>query len=190
MQENDSDLVTFAEAARLSGIHRNTIKNWQKAGRLQTAQKVLSNGIETWLVSLAEIQELVRRSNSPLIGSQPNTTNIPPNMPPNDTQSPPSPEKGNNLSVIPNDFLKPLADVVERQNELIERQSEKIADLSLQVGELRGRLGAIEERQPVPATSEPPRQTAPNVWKIYFFVAVAAIVCAVIAVLILKYLIH
>lgn len=179
---------TIQDAAIATGLHPNTIRNWIKQGRIKSASQVIQNNVKVWVVDLQEVRQLAGKLGD---NTGNNTGNTTADMPPFEPQSPPSPDKGNSLNLIPEKLLEPLANVIQSQNDLIKEQGEKIADLSLQLGKVQGRLEAIEEnnqqRQP-PAQLEQPAQ--PNIWKIFFFVAVAAIVCAVIAVLILKYLIH
>ena len=42
--------LPFKQISQDLGIHPNTLKNWQKAGRLPSAEKVKVNGKFTWLV--------------------------------------------------------------------------------------------------------------------------------------------
>ena len=42
--------VTLSEAARILGVHRNTIRNWVMAGKLTTGEKhQRSEGVEQWI---------------------------------------------------------------------------------------------------------------------------------------------
>lgn len=185
---NYSANSTIQDAAIATGLHPNTIRNWIKQGRIKSAQQVIQNNVKVWLVDLQEVRQLAGKLSDNTDNNTGNTTS---EMPPFEPQSPPQPEKGNSLNLIPEKLLEPLANVIQSQSDLIKEQGEKIADLSLQLGKVQGRLEAIEEnnQQRQPQTM-PERSARPNIWKIYFFVAIAAIIAAAIAVLILKFLIH
>ncbi len=48
--------VTLSQAAKILGVHRNTIRNWVMAGKLTTGEKhQRSDGVEQWTVSEDEI---------------------------------------------------------------------------------------------------------------------------------------
>ena len=48
--------VTLSEAARILGVHRNTVRNWVMAGKLVSGEKQQrSGGVEQWTVDEGEI---------------------------------------------------------------------------------------------------------------------------------------
>ncbi len=59
MQE---DKITFSAAAKLAGVHFNTLRNWRGSGRLKTASKDIIDGVPTWVVALQEVKELAAKS--------------------------------------------------------------------------------------------------------------------------------
>ena len=71
------DKIPFSEAAKLAGIHPNTIRNWRKAGKLKTTEKVIENGIEVWMVDPAEVSQVALQPKSSNPDNNPNTVNIP-----------------------------------------------------------------------------------------------------------------
>jgi excisionase family DNA binding protein len=54
--------LTLSEAADLLGVHRNTIRNWIKAGKLPSADKHRDgDGVDRWTIDEDEILAMRRR---------------------------------------------------------------------------------------------------------------------------------
>ena len=71
------DKVPFSEAAKLAGIHPNTIRNCRKAGKLKTAEKVLENGIEVWIIDPAEVSQVTLQARPNIPVNNNNDVNTP-----------------------------------------------------------------------------------------------------------------
>lgn len=50
---------SFATVAKALGIHTNTLKNWQKAGKLPSAEKAIIKGVTTWMCDIDEAREVL-----------------------------------------------------------------------------------------------------------------------------------
>ncbi len=69
------DLITFAAAAKELDVHPNTLKNWQRTGRLITAQKRKHNGVITWMVALDDARQVGQQSPAIIEGESYNSYN-------------------------------------------------------------------------------------------------------------------
>jgi len=56
--------IRMTEAAKLVGVHRNTLRNWRTSGKLKSAEKVQENGAPIWYVDQAEVEAVHALSNS------------------------------------------------------------------------------------------------------------------------------
>lgn len=168
------DKVSFQEAAKQAGVHLNTVKNWRKAGKFKTAQKVLENGHELWLVDPAEVVQIARqaRQNLPDIAEQSvvdlgenkvdnrsDAQTTQPNWPPTgqnaeelpSTQSAQglAPALEQNLTFFRESIVRPLVeDLARARTELGEAKEE--------IGTLKERLRALEASQPLPQPTPAP----------------------------------
>lgn len=133
------DKVPFSEAARLAGIHPNTIRNWRKAGKLKTCEKVFENGIEVWIVDPDEISKVGLQKVAPGDNNNNNSVNTP-DVKPDFTLAPPGPAFEQSLVFMRESVVKPLTD-------LIERQSNQIKDMSEEIGTLKERVKQLEAAQ-------------------------------------------
>jgi hypothetical protein len=164
--------VTFAQAARPLGIHPNTLKNWQRSGRLSSAEKQLVKGVATWLVDPAEVAAVAlqhvstpdnTRQPSPdrpdIAGGQPrqsepdNPTTL---IQPNTTTT------GNNIDqnimLWRDSLVAPLTAQLERQFNRIEELARENVNLIRDKEELAGRVRELEDRLIArEAVQEPPQ---------------------------------
>jgi hypothetical protein len=148
------DKIPFNEAARLAGIHLNTLRNWQKAGKLKTAEKIIENGRELWIVDPSEVESLssqhVKKIDTNTADSI-DTNNAPPGEPGPAT----SPAFEQSLALIRESVVRPLTDLVASQNSRIE-------ELSLELGELRAELRHLKAQAGAQPASEVESNTTPN----------------------------
>jgi len=118
--------VTFSEASKRAGVHINTIRNWRRAGRLKTAQLVVENGSEVWLVELDEILAIAGGGGSQRSNSTDNNF-VNDNINNAGTQA----------------LANLLTERAELQRALTEAQEARRKDAN-QIGELAGQLRAVE----------------------------------------------
>lgn len=53
-----SDRITMTEAADLAGVHRNTIRNWAKSGKLTSAVLEDEDGVKVWRIDRDEVEQV------------------------------------------------------------------------------------------------------------------------------------
>lgn len=141
--------ISFSEAARLAGIHPNTIRNWRKAGKLKTTEKVLEKGIEVWIVDPEEITHFALQARPSGDTNNTNTVNNPNNV----VSSLGSPQMAGfeqSLLFMRESVVKPITD-------LVERQSTQIKEMSEELGTLKERIRQLELKQaeaPVPGSEQ------------------------------------
>jgi hypothetical protein len=157
------DKVSFQDAAKQAGVHFNTVKNWRKAGKFKTAEKVIENGRELWLVDPAEVIQVARQSKQGLSEIQDNVhvhidgTNID-----NDrsdvyttqTKAPPSSQSistsqalEQNLTLIRESIVRPLV-------EANERQAVRLEEMARENERLKERVKQLEAGQAAPVVVE------------------------------------
>lgn len=142
--------VSFSEAARLAGIHPNTIRNWRKAGKLKTTEKVLEKGIEIWIVDPGEITQLALLAHP----SQDTNNNNPVNTPNIEIGSLESSQAAGfeqSLLFMRESVVKPLTDLVERQSNQIKEMSEELGSLKEHIRQLEAKQAETPTPQPVQA---------------------------------------
>ncbi|WJW70417.1 hypothetical protein OZ401_005101 (plasmid) [Candidatus Chlorohelix allophototropha] len=54
----DMRRLTFTEAAKEAGIHPNSIRNWNKAGKLTTVRSDIIRNQQTWTVEMWEVLQI------------------------------------------------------------------------------------------------------------------------------------
>lgn len=152
--------VPFGEAATNAGVHFNTLRNWRKAGKLRTAEKVIENGRELWLVEQEEVDNMSRQSRQNLPKTPANYhVNIdgvnPANDPPTEVTNGPglstTPALEQTLIFMRESVVRPLVEANERQAARLEEMAEEI-------GNLKERIRQLEARQA--ENIEPARQVA------------------------------
>ena len=137
-------LVTFSEAAKRAGIHPNTIRNWRKAGRLKTAQKVVENNSEVWLVELDEVLSVAGQGVSQR-AYNPNNSFIGDNVNPTP----------NNSLLIQETIAAAVNQAVAPLTALVGQQSQQIAELNRELGRLEEKLSQLQNQpRPAPAPDE------------------------------------
>lgn len=149
------DKVSFQDAAKQAEVHFNTLRNWRKGNKLKTAEKVLENGRELWIVDPTEVLEIARQSRQGLPDQPANYhVDIDGVNPANDLKNnPPIPSNdattGPGLAVTP-EFEQTLVfmreSVVRPLVEANERQAATIGELKEEVGTLKERLRNLEEK--------------------------------------------
>jgi uncharacterized coiled-coil protein SlyX len=147
------DKVPFSEAAKLAGIHPNTIRNWRKAGKLKTAEKVLENGIEVWIIDPAEVSQVTLQARPSTHDNTNNDVNTP-DVNPTPPTSPVAAGFEQSLVFMRESVVKPLTD-------LVARQSDQIKEMSEEIGTLKERLRALEAAQAA-HVPQPSPGTVPN----------------------------
>lgn len=143
------DKVTIIEAARLADLHPNTVRNWRKSGKLKTAEKVLDNNVDTWVVDPQEVNQLanhVRPTNG--VNNRSYTVNAP------DGQPNPEPVQQSPAAAITQAQEQTIAfmreSVVRPLVESNERLVAENGSLREEVGTLKERLRTLEAAQPLP----------------------------------------
>lgn len=173
------DRVTLVEAARLVDLHPNTVRNWRKADKLKSAEKVVENGVDVWLVDPQEVHQLAQESKAAKRSTKDSSWSD--NTPQDDVYPKPysggpddnkgktatgsaqdspggavSPLVEQNLAFFRESIVRPLV-------EANERQAAKIEDLSVQVGTLQERVRQLEARLAESvAPAQPPVAPAPR----------------------------
>lgn len=162
--------VTFSEAATAAGVHFNTLRNWRKANKLTTAEKVFENGVEIWIVELSEVEQLARQSRHKRADNNKASVDGPnAEMPPVDVPGP-SEAPPNGMTTIPAGFDNFMALVERSQKPLLEQigtLTNKVESLARENGELQERLRALEAAQAAQdaarlAESPPPPTNTPR----------------------------
>jgi hypothetical protein len=145
------DKIPFAEAARLAGVHPNTVRNWRKAGKLTTALKVFENGNETWLVDPNEVQDIAQQKANNWHPNNNNSVDTPIVNPASIEPGQSNPAFEQSLALIRESVVRPLVE------ELAAARVRNEA-LALELGEMRERVKQLEAdrvtREPV---QEPPQ---------------------------------
>lgn len=149
-QMDNQPKVTLAQAARMVGVHRNTVKNWQREGKLASAEKMFERGIEVWYVSPAEVVEVARQSKEARLGNS---------LPPIDYTTQPetatAPTAGQQtLDLIRESIVRPLTDLIERQNTTIAEQANRIGRLEAEVEQLKQNTSRQEAPQQAERSKE------------------------------------
>lgn len=150
------DKVSFQDAAKLAAVHFNTVKNWRKAGKLKTAEKVLENGRELWLVDPSEVIQIARQSrqNLPEIpdnqavhidganidNGRTDVYTTPLNVPSRGQDISTNPALEQNLTFFRESIVRPLV-------EANERQAARLEELAQEIGTLKERLRQVEAGQ-------------------------------------------
>ncbi len=145
--------VTFAAAARTLGVHVNSVKNWNAAGKFKTSEKVQVKGVDKWVVSLAEVQEVHQFGRTTLHNNQDNNQIY--NQVPIDTQQ---------LVVLP-EVQQALTFFKENNSRLLEsldKQTARIEELARENGELRERVRALEAAETRQGASTEPVWVEPQ----------------------------
>lgn len=158
--------VPFGEAASVAGVHFNTLRNWRKAGKLKTAEKVIENGRELWLVEQAEVDNISRQSRQNL-PEMPANYHVdidgvnPANDPPTEIRNGPglstTPALEQTLVFMRESVVRPLVEANERQAARLQEMSEEVGSLKERVRQLEARLAEnTEPAQPVPQSGPEP----------------------------------
>lgn len=159
--------VTFSEAATAAGIHFNTLRNWRKSNKLTSAEKVLENGVEIWIVELSEVEQLARQSRHKRANNNKSSVDgSNPDLPPVDVPGPPGTANNNpnTVTTIAPGFDNFMALVERSQKPLLDQigtLTSKVESLARENGELQERLRVMEAAQaphlaqsgPQPATT-------------------------------------
>lgn len=148
--------TTLIQAAKLLSLHPNTLKNWQKAGRLPSAEKLKVKGKDVWFVDLDELREV--SNNEPIFTQQTSEQTTTNQEPPNGPQEPPTGGFGQSLALWQEISIAPLlkanTDLLKSNDE----KSKRIEELALEIGQLRERLRLLETAQAAP---QPPQRPEP-----------------------------
>lgn len=130
--------ITLGEASRVAGVHFNTLRNWRKTGKLKSAEKVIENGRELWLVDLEEVESLAGQSRQSVPTSQENQgVDIGHN---NSTSQPvAAPGQGFEQSLL---FMR--ESVVRPLVEANERKDKQLREMAEEIGTLKERLRVLE----------------------------------------------
>lgn len=157
--------VPFGEAATNAGVHFNTLRNWRKAGKLKTAEKVLENGRELWLVEQEEVDNICRQSRQNITESPANyhvdiDAVNPVNIPSNEAKAEPrlatAPALEQTLVFMRESVVRPLVEANERQAVRLEQMAEEIGSLKERIRQLEAKQAESPAPQPAPApTLEP-----------------------------------
>lgn len=131
---SDTPKIRLVEAAKIVGVHQNTLRNWRKAGKLKTVEKIFENGIEVWYVDLSEVQRLYQQTNTHLTDTQSQVFGGT-----NEDQSLPSGSVNTNqLDIMRELLVTPLT-------ELIKEQQTQITNMAMELGELRATINQLKE---------------------------------------------
>ncbi len=152
--------VPFGEAATNAGVHFNTLRNWRKAGKLKTAEKVLENGRELWLVEQEEVDNISRQSRRNLPGTPANYhvdidgVNTA-NTQSNETRTGPglatTPALEQTLVFMRESVVKPLVEANERQAARLEQMAEEIGSLKERIRQLEAKQAESQAPQSLQA---------------------------------------
>lgn len=165
----EADKVTFAQAAKLLNLHTNTLKNWQKAGKLPTAEKRKVRGVVTWLVDLDEVTVITNQGYTildnggdyqPQQSQQDGPEAVEQRQPEPSTQASQPTQIQPNIEATLTIFRE---SVVAPLTTLIKEQGNQIAELSAKNGQLEERLRHMEvQLQVAQAAQERPQQPEPS----------------------------
>ncbi len=148
------DKVTFAAAARALGVHVNSVKNWNTAGKLATAEKIQVKDVDKWVVSLTEARQLQQAGHTSIHNNIDNNQVY--NGSTTDTQQ---------LVVQPNADQQQQAWVtyklLESQASRIEELIRDKTNLERDKQELQARLDLLEASQAVQIGAQSPVATEP-----------------------------
>lgn len=165
--------ITLIQAAQILSLHPNTLKNWQKAGRLPSAEKIKVKGKDVWFVALEDVRNVANNEQT-IYQTIPNRQE-PINDPPTDpTDTPQQATTANNAQaldlwretyIVPleranADLLKSNDDKTKRIDELSHANGvleERVRNLEAQLQErLRMLQAAQAAREAQPAPQPPP----------------------------------
>ncbi len=153
------DKITFTHAAQELRIHTNTLKNWQKAGRLPSAEKLKVKGKDVWFVDLDEALD-VSHNEQTIYQTTPNTQ--PTTQEPTDEpQQPTTAAFEQSLVLWQETFTAPLlktnADLLKSNDD----KSKHIEELASELATVKERLRALQASQPLPQPPPGPAVAAP-----------------------------
>lgn len=163
--------VTFTEAATAAGVHFNTLRNWRKANKLTTAEKVVENGVEIWVVDLEEIEQLARQSrHKRLVNNKSTVDGLNVDLPPVDVPGPARAANNTPLTIRPEleNFMalversqKPLLERIDNLTDRVENLARENGDLARQNEDLKERVKALEAAQAAPQPQPAPIPVQP-----------------------------
>src|SRR5690242_6426714 len=107
------DKISFSEAARLTGLHINTLRNHNRAGKLKTASKVVSETGQMWVVELSEIEALASQIHARKVVNTVgdiSSANVSHDAP----QASTSPAFEQSLVLIRESVVRPLTELIEK----------------------------------------------------------------------------
>jgi DNA-binding transcriptional MerR regulator len=145
------DKISFSEAARLTGLHINTLRNHNRAGKLKTASKVVSETGQMWVVELSEIEALasqIRARKMANTGGDISSPSVVLDAP----QASTSPVFEQSLVLLKESVVRPLTELIERQSARLEEQAQEI-------GRLKERVRQLEERERVTQPEQSPKDS-------------------------------
>ncbi len=137
-------------------LHPNTVRNWRKTGKLKTAEKVLENNVDTWVVDPQEVHQLVQASRSTnWMNNRSYTVNIPDGQPNQEQVTQASPTA---ISLVQEQTIAFMREsVVKPLVEANDRHVVEIGSLKEEVGTLKERLRYLEAQlQAAIAVVQPP----------------------------------
>jgi hypothetical protein len=143
------DKVPLSEAARQVGVHPNTIRNWRKAGKLKSAEKIAENGTEVWIVEPSEVSKVAAQARPGVIGN----INYPvaaPGINEGSTENP-----AELFELIREGIVRPLT-------ELVERQSDQIKEMAEELGTLKERVRQLEAKHAETPPARPKQTPEPS----------------------------
>ncbi len=162
------DKVTLIEAARLVDLHPNTVRNWRKAGKLKTAEKVLDNNVETWVVDPQEVNQLADHNRSTNgVNNRSYIVNPPDGQPIGEAVAQASTSPGAAISPVQEQTIafmresvvRPLVEANERQVAEIQKLSRENGELSAELRIVKQRLDTLQASQAAP---QPPSAPEPS----------------------------
>lgn len=165
------DKISFSEASGLAGVHFNTLRNWRKAGKLKTAEKIIENGREMWIVDPEEVEQLTRQSrqdyhdNTPVDIGPINVDNPPReqhNQNPQASANPPTPGGAAPTLALEQSLIFMRESVVKPLVEANERQALRLEQMAEEIGSLKQRIKQLEEAQPSPGPDVTQTQNPPQ----------------------------
>lgn len=148
---SDNPKVSFAQAAKMLGVHVNTLKNWQRAGRLSSAEKAKVKGVWTWIVDYSEAAQ-VNQQGYTIIDS---TAQYNQHQTEAATEPPEAANNQQGLMVLPQEAYTGLLALVEKQGDTIAKMAEEI-------GGLKERVKQLENQPAPPAPAVAPDQPPPT----------------------------